>query len=197
MLLGESIDRILDLGSFEGSTNSCCLFIFSLISTSFYFLLCWCWRWFFFGFLLICLFNSNYQIGRGTILSKLDKGSGDSLRQKLHHFFIWAVSIHHNRQYQESWYWHDGSPVQTVIKAQLYKDPKWMERSRKQTKTSRIFCKRWQNIPRLAWEASIFLAYLTSICSLTGTTPYSLVYGMEAVLLIEMEMRWLRILMKV
>ncbi|RVW59109.1 Retrovirus-related Pol polyprotein from transposon 17.6 [Vitis vinifera] len=36
-------------------------------------------------------------------------------------------------------------------------------------------------------------AYLTSFRSSTGATPYSLVYGMEVVLLIEIEMRYLRV----
>ena len=36
-------------------------------------------------------------------------------------------------------------------------------------------------------------AYRTSFCTSTGATPYSLVYGMEAVLPVEIEMRSLRV----
>ena len=36
--------------------------------------------------------------------------------------------------------------------------------------------------------------YRTSVCSLTGATPFSLVYGMEAMLLFEVEVPSLRIL---
>ena len=36
-------------------------------------------------------------------------------------------------------------------------------------------------------------AYRTSFHSFTGATPYSLVYGMEAVLLVEIEMGSLRV----
>ena len=38
------------------------------------------------------------------------------------------------------------------------------------------------------------MAYRTSIRTLTGATPFSLVYGMEAVLLVEMEIPSLRVL---
>ncbi|PKI51774.1 hypothetical protein CRG98_027822 [Punica granatum] len=40
------------------------------------------------------------------------------------------------------------------------------------------------------------LAYQTSIRISTGTTPYSLVYGMEAVLLIEVEIPSMRVLVE-
>ena len=36
-------------------------------------------------------------------------------------------------------------------------------------------------------------AYRTSFCTSTGATPYSLVYGMEAVLPVEIEMGSLRV----
>ena len=36
-------------------------------------------------------------------------------------------------------------------------------------------------------------AYRTSFCTSIGATPYSLVYGMEAVLLVEIEMGSLRV----
>ena len=38
--------------------------------------------------------------------------------------------------------------------------------------------------------------YRTSICALTGATPYSLVYGSEAVLPIEVEIQSLRVLVE-
>ena len=39
-------------------------------------------------------------------------------------------------------------------------------------------------------------AYRTSFCTSTGATPYSLMYGMEAVLLVEIEMGSLRVTLK-
>ena len=44
-----------------------------------------------------------------------------------------------------------------------------------------------ENLPFSLW------AYRTSFHTSTGATPYSLVYGMEAVLLVEIEMRSLRV----
>ena len=46
------------------------------------------------------------------------------------------------------------------------------------------------------WSEKLLVAlwaYLTSFRSSTGATPYSLVYDMEVVLLIEIEMRYLRV----
>ena len=40
----------------------------------------------------------------------------------------------------------------------------------------------------------VLCAYRTSVKTSTGATPYSLVYGMEAVLLVEVEIHSLRIL---
>ena len=44
-----------------------------------------------------------------------------------------------------------------------------------------------ENLPFALW------AYRTSFCTSTGATPYSLVYGMEAVLPVEIEMGSLRV----
>ena len=48
----------------------------------------------------------------------------------------------------------------------------------------------WLNLPFALW------AYRTSFHTLTGATPYSLVYGMEAVLPVEIEMGSLRVALK-
>ena len=53
------------------------------------------------------------------------------------------------------------------------------------------------NIQELGQKASIFLIdYRTSIRTSTGATPYSLVYGSEAVLPIEVEIKFLRVLVE-
>ena len=47
-----------------------------------------------------------------------------------------------------------------------------------------------EKLPFVLWD------YRTSICALTGATPYSLVYGSEAMLLIEVEIQSLRVLVE-
>ena len=69
---------------------------------------------------------------------------------------------------------------------------KWVEAAnknikrilRKMVETSRDWS---EKLPFALW------AYRTSFCTSTGATPYSLVYGMEAVLPIEIEMRSLKV----
>ena len=55
---------------------------------------------------------------------------------------------------------------------------------RKMVETS---CDWSEKLPFALW------AYRTSFRTFTGATPYSLVYGMEAVLLVEIEMGYLRV----
>ena len=55
---------------------------------------------------------------------------------------------------------------------------------RKMVETSRNWS---EKLPFALW------AYRTSFCTSTGATPYSIVYGMEAVLPIEIEMGSLRL----
>ena len=47
-----------------------------------------------------------------------------------------------------------------------------------------------EKLPFFLW------GYRTSICALTGATPYSLVYGSEAMLLIDVEIQSLRVLVE-
>ena len=54
-----------------------------------------------------------------------------------------------------------------------------------------VIYKDWaEKFPLSLWS------YKTSICTLTGVTPYSLVYGSEAVLPIEEEIQSLRVLVE-
>ena len=55
---------------------------------------------------------------------------------------------------------------------------------RKMVETSRDWS---ENLPFALW------AYRTSFCTSTGATPFSLVYGMEPVLPVEIEMESLRV----
>uniref|UniRef100_A0A2N9FJG1 Integrase catalytic domain-containing protein n=1 Tax=Fagus sylvatica TaxID=28930 RepID=A0A2N9FJG1_FAGSY len=141
-----------------------------------------------------------YQVGRGMFLQECHSSRSHPVCEEQHHLPLRNARNAHHRQCFQPKQPHDGSSLCQQFKIQHHNSapyrPKMngaVEAANKNVK--KILSKMTETYKD--WHEHLpyaLCAYRTSVRTSVGATPYSLVYGMEAVLPVEVEIPSLRIL---